>query len=746
MDTLKFTCQSCGVHIRADLDMCGDSVACPHCQHTIMVPMPGIRPGMLITRYRIDRRLGVGGMGEVWLARHASMDRLVALKILSPALVRNPIFIQRFLHEAKMAGRLIHPHIVTAYDAGVDQGIYYLATAYVEGRQLERLIRENKHLPEEQALRITLQIASALEFAWQQHHMIHRDIKPANIMIDEDGRARLMDLGISKRMEEKDPSLTSTGQFVGTPYYVSPEQAKSLQDVDFRSDIYALGITLFHMVTGEVPFRAKSTIEILEMHLNKQPPSPQELNPLVSNPCCALIEIMMAKAPADRPPSWDMVLLDVREVLAGRFPRTPSPAGSRYAVMRELMDKLHPARAAVRSKRSPRLRPWGGFPRSRSLPYVFAGILLALLVVTAFLISSAHFEILIHPSDEQGPAEQDPPTEAETLAQQETWQHAMEIVARAEAQPETLDAALAHLEGIRGELEGSPYASRAGREFQRLLARRERLITALLQDLDNRAEAWIGDNRLLEAAMLYERYEGPYRDRIRAERLNRASDLRRRLAEEERERMERWAMLERTRGDIAAWLIEGRLRPALAVTENEEYHEALREERTILTQVADGRTLLMEGLRARIGRPIRIMVDRVEQSFRLHSVSGTSLFVEERVSAGILVREYPIQNLPAEERDRTLQEAGMRDDALALIRGMEAAALSDFDTARDHFLQTGVLAPYLEEQIRTQTTPSPRPVEPPVEEQTDAHAVMPQGEESVRSEDASGNRNEQPVP
>jgi len=297
---------------------------------------------------------------------------------------------------------------------------------------------------------------------------------------------------------------------------------------------------------------------------------------------------------------------------------------------------------------------------------------------------------------------------------------------RVDENPETLDEALAFLEHIRGELEGSPYATRAGREFQRLLTRRERIISSLLRDLDDRAEEWIRDNRLLDAATLYERYEGPYRERIRAERLNRAADLRRTQAEEERARIEHWTMLEMMRGEIAALLIEGRVRPAMEITAHAEYHEALSEERAILAQVTDWRALLMAGLRARVGRPIRITVDRAEQAFRLHSVSETSLFVEERVSAGILVREYSLQHLPAEERDRAMEEGGMRRDALALIRGMEACAQQDYDTALDHFRNAGVLAPFLEEQIRTQGLPAALPPRPSLEEQaeTDALRIM----------------------
>ncbi len=221
----------------------------------------------------------------------------------------------------KTSAKLIHPHIVTAFDAGADKGVRFLAMSYVEGVSLEVLLKGGKPLPERQALTIARQVADALRYSWDDFKLLHRDIKPANIMLDTKGRAILMDMGIAKCLVEE-PSLTVTGSVVGTPYYISPEQARADKAVDHRADIYSLGATLFHAVTGTVPFDAPSSIMIMLMHVNDSLPSPRERNPRVTEPCAALLTTMMAKSPEERQQSWDAVVHDLDLVLKGNYPIT----------------------------------------------------------------------------------------------------------------------------------------------------------------------------------------------------------------------------------------------------------------------------------------------------------------------------------------------------------------------------------------------------------------------------------------
>ena len=324
MSEIAITCSKCGSEFLIDEAHAGSTVACSQCQSTILVPLAGIKPGTKIADFEVVKKLGVGGMGEVWLAKQVSMDRDVALKILSPALADNEDFVTRFSQEVKMAGKLTHPNIVGAHYAGVDNGIHFLAISFVDGVELEDLMKEQKVILEKQALEIAKSMANALKYAWDKFKILHRDIKPSNIMINSDDEPMLMDMGISKSLAE-DKNLTMTGMVVGTPYYMSPEQCRADSKLDFRADLYSLGATLYHMLTGSVPFDATNVTGIIAKQITEPFPSPQERNPEISDQCAVLLEIMMAKQPDERQATWDDLIKDIDLVLEGQFPVTSRP-------------------------------------------------------------------------------------------------------------------------------------------------------------------------------------------------------------------------------------------------------------------------------------------------------------------------------------------------------------------------------------------------------------------------------------
>ncbi|OGV33780.1 MAG: hypothetical protein A2020_11680 [Lentisphaerae bacterium GWF2_45_14] len=324
MSTIFFNCPNCRIGIEADPSLAGGTAECPGCNSTILIPMPGIDKGMIVAGFKLESKLGTGGMGEVWLAHHTTMDRKVALKILSPGLTSNSEFVERFMKEVRNAAKMAHPNIVTAFDAGVDKGVYYLAISYIDGVELGNLLKIEKIIEEKKALKIIKDIAYALQYAWDEYKILHRDIKPSNIMIDRKGNAKLLDLGISKSLSE-DAQLTLSGMIVGTPYYMSPEQALSKPNQDFRADLYSLGATLYHMVVGSVPYDAETAVGILTKHITESLPSPKSVNPNLSESCCALIEIMMAKNKSDRQNSWHDCIRDIDRVFSGMMPNTPTP-------------------------------------------------------------------------------------------------------------------------------------------------------------------------------------------------------------------------------------------------------------------------------------------------------------------------------------------------------------------------------------------------------------------------------------
>jgi len=226
-------------------------------------------------KYEILEEIGRGGFAVVYKARDTTLDRIVALKVLRAHVAEDNTFVRRFKQEARTAAALYHPHIVTIYEVGEEAGQHYLAMAFLPGQTLdERLAAAKGPLPLEQTVSILEQVASALD-AIHQRGLVHRDVKPTNIMVDDAGQATLLDFGIVRAADGT--QLTTTGAVMGTPQYMSPEQAEGDQ-VDHRSDVYALGVVAYQMCTGRAPFDDVSPLVVLRLHADKSPPRPRELN------------------------------------------------------------------------------------------------------------------------------------------------------------------------------------------------------------------------------------------------------------------------------------------------------------------------------------------------------------------------------------------------------------------------------------------------------------------------------------
>ena len=257
--------------------------------------------------YTIESVLGQGGMGAVFLARHARLERRVALKVISPALADDPGFRARFLRESQLAASLDHPHVIPIYDADEVDGVLYLAMRYVDGPSLQALIRKSDPLSRGETLRLAEQIGGALDAA-HAADLIHRDLKPANILLTRTERhAYLCDFGLAKRTSTR--GVTQAGAFLGTIDYCSPEQIRG-EPLDGRADVYSFGCVLYHCLSGEPPYARESEIAVLQAHLNDPPPS---LAPDLDG----LFARAMAKDRDERYPTAGAVATDLRAAIAG---------------------------------------------------------------------------------------------------------------------------------------------------------------------------------------------------------------------------------------------------------------------------------------------------------------------------------------------------------------------------------------------------------------------------------------------
>ncbi len=308
---MRFQCSACKGIVAVDNTQFDIDVQCGHCGNVVKTPASRVAPGAMIADFIIKKELGRGGMGVVYLAHQVSLDRDTALKILSDNYATDSQFVVSFINEARAAAKLNHPHIVQAYAVGEDEGIFYFAMEAIDGRTMKSILQEYKMIPEDQALQIIQQIAEALSYAWNEQKLIHRDIKPDNIMLTNSGRAKLSDLGLASRDGDADDS--DSDEVMGTPQYISPEHLTGAP-MDARSDIYSLGATFYHFITGKFPYDGQTAVEIAQQHLSGTLIPPDQVNANISPEVSAVIMKMMARNPQDRYQTAGELVDDIRKL------------------------------------------------------------------------------------------------------------------------------------------------------------------------------------------------------------------------------------------------------------------------------------------------------------------------------------------------------------------------------------------------------------------------------------------------
>ncbi len=326
---ILFAC-ICGKIHTGRKDSVGTSLLCLDCGREMTVPpaedkkdrLTGEVLGRTIGGCRILYRIGGGGMGGVYKGHHLGLDIPVAVKILHSYLAeKDPIFVKRFIREARSTAKLQHPNVVGVLNVGYEDGVHFLVMPYVGGGSAAARVEKMGRLAVIEVLDIGVQLARALKLA-EEHNITHRDIKPANVLFTEKGEVKLSDLGLAKNyLDSADSGLTQTGIACGTPLYFSPEQATGARDLDIRSDIYSLGITLYHLLEGAPPFMAETAYVIFQKHVAEELPPFKNADPPVPEPLFKLIQKMTAKKREERIQTAQE-LLDALELVRSEVTRT----------------------------------------------------------------------------------------------------------------------------------------------------------------------------------------------------------------------------------------------------------------------------------------------------------------------------------------------------------------------------------------------------------------------------------------
>jgi eukaryotic-like serine/threonine-protein kinase len=326
-------------------------------------------------RYRVEARIGSGGMADVYLAEDSLLGRKVAVKLLQHRFAEDQEFVERFRREASSAAGLSHPNVVSVFDRGEWDGTYYIAMEYLPGRSLKSVVREHGALDPNDAIDIVMQILLAARFA-HRRGIIHRDIKPHNVILDEEGRAKVTDFGIARAGAS---DMTLTGSIMGTAQYLSPEQAQG-HAVTETSDLYSVGVVLYELLTGSVPFEGDSAVTIALKQVSDDPVPPRARNPHVGPALDAVVMRALVKDPGARFQSADEFIAALGQAREGIMPPATTPNGAPTTPVPLLMP------AGVRGEAVPPDEPPGG--RSRALWLFAAAALAAIVAVLALVLLS----------------------------------------------------------------------------------------------------------------------------------------------------------------------------------------------------------------------------------------------------------------------------------------------------------------------------------------------------------------------
>jgi len=640
-----------------------------------------------ITGFEMIEKLGEGGMAVVWKARQISLDRIVAIKMLSPRLATDSSDIQRFQAEAQSAAKLKHQGIVQVYDANVENGIYYFVMEYVAGYTVGDWVRRKRILSEKDALLVAECVSDGLDYAWNKERIIHCDIKPDNVIIDSDGTVKLADLGLARTISSMSAESTPD-EIMGTPSYISPEQATGEPDLDFRADIYSLGAMLYHLVTGNMLFQGEPDGRVMEMQVNDTVEDPLTVNPKLSKAICWLIEKMLAKEKNARQSDWKSVRQDIARVKKKLMPKGSMPVDGLSTVRRSRQrtktDYVHTT--PPKKKVVP--------PPTR--PLVAVG-LFVIIVLGAYEMHQLN--MMPGPTD-PSPVNQVP---AAPTPKPLTDHNAREMYEFAEKwameNPEKYQVAIKRFHTVAKQTQGTKYALMAEDEISRLTRSRQQDVRKVLRSLQEETAYYVKRKKFDEAANLYEQYTGLLADETKVQRMEIAKALRERKTRLEEARRTKKTLVEKKLHAVLEHVVSKLIAegPVSALTIVEEalsdddlfYKQTdLKTIENLLYDSANINNRILDSFEAQKGSKITVHLADGKKKIIIKDVKEGRVFGKQESNVGYAVMSISFEPDDLDRREKLLRMGSDDLPEVALVKGLIAFQSKAFTYAKKYFEKT----------------------------------------------------------
>jgi len=655
-----------------------------------------------IPGFEIVEKVGQGGMASVWKARQVSLDRIVAIKVLAARLAGDEEDVARFQAEARAAAKLKHPGIVQVHDANAVAGMYYFVMEYVAGYTAGDWVRRKGVLKEKDALLVAECVADALGYAWKSAGIIHCDIKPDNVMVDADGTVKVADLGLARTISAMSAE-DEADEVMGTPAYVSPEQAAGEAGLDCRTDIYALGATLYHLLTGKMLFEGQPEEKVMSLQITDTVPHPYDLNPKLSRGMCRLIEKMLAKSKDDRESNWDAVRTDIARVRKGLVPKALAEgAESTVAKPTAQHTDWHHVEKRARDIQRARGKKEPPISAPAMLTIVFLLVLGAALIFSARRMGSKEPppptpSTPAKPPDVARPVEDPParPVSPQKTAEQRAAEAFAQAADWAGRNPGRFDAAIGRFEQVARSAAGTTFAGKARQEIGRLADAKQASIDRVMAGLDEQAAPHLESGAYLAAAEVYDTYGGVMEMETREKRLDKAHELRRRHeAAAERERTRKLAeakMTETTRQAANALLANGVsaahdiVYEALADPLLASRRDELAADMKLL--VAAGRIddRILGTFRDQQGSAVTVYLAAGPVSGTIVEVVGTAVTMEVRLGVGNARTSKTFKVSDLASREVLARMGPDADPGVALMKGVMAMEARAYTHAARYF-------------------------------------------------------------